>query len=85
MSDVAAKFDKGKTRYDLIPPEPLEELGKVCERHGHKLSELPTLVKRPRSTLVKLIDEYLWVTITNKCKAPTNQVLEQWMEWTNWS
>lgn len=36
MSDVAAKFDKGKTRYDLIPPEPLEELGKVYSMGAEK-------------------------------------------------
>lgn len=62
----------------------LEELGEICARNGHALSELPALANRCDSTLVKLIDEYLWVTITNECKAPTNQVLEQWAEWAHW-
>lgn len=60
----------------------LEELGETCKKNGYSLSDLPELVGRPNdSSLVKLNDEYFWVTITNKCKAPSNQVLEQWTGW----
>jgi hypothetical protein len=62
----------------------LEELGETCKKNGYGLSDLPELVGRPSdSSLVKLIDEYFWVTITNKCKAPSNQILEQWTAWTH--
>lgn len=59
----------------------LEELNEACERNSHKLSDLPQLLGRPKSTLAKLIDEYFWVTVSRKCPAPTSEELMQWAQW----
>lgn len=59
----------------------LQELEEACGKNGCKLSELPKLIGRSESSLVKLIDEYYWVTVTRKCPAPPNDVLARWMAW----
>jgi hypothetical protein len=45
----------------------LSELEKECKEGGLKIFDLVKITNRPFSTLPKLIDEYNWVTITNKC------------------
>lgn len=47
--------------------ETLEGLQKECKVIGIELSDLIKITNRPISSLPKLIDEYNWVTITNKC------------------
>ena len=59
----------------------LNDLTKVCEEKGFQLAELPSRLGRPQSSLAKMIDEYLWVTITNKCAAPDRETLESWVSW----
>lgn len=59
----------------------LDELGKLCRTEGFDLSGLPARIGRPRSTLVKLIDEHHWVTISRRCMPPDRKTLQQWMEW----
>jgi len=48
----------------------IEELNQACITRGHSLSALPQLLNRRTSSLVKLIDEYFWVTISRKCPVP---------------
>jgi hypothetical protein len=45
----------------------LSELEIECKEGGFKIFDLVKITNRPISTLPKLIDEYNWVTITNKC------------------
>jgi len=59
----------------------LNNLSNECQKQGFTLADLPNKVGRPQSTLPKLIDEYLWVTITHKCQPPTKQMLERWVQW----
>lgn len=59
----------------------LEELGEACERNGYNLSSLPELIGGPDSSIAKLIDEYLWVTITRNRPAPTDEILTRWANW----
>jgi hypothetical protein len=59
----------------------LLDLRGECEKHGFTLNDLPVQLGRPKSSLPKLIDEYLWVTVTNKCKLPTKPMLEHWVRW----
>jgi len=59
----------------------LLELSRECQRHGFQLSDLPKKLNEPESTLVKLIDEYLWVTICQNCPAPEKSELERWAGW----
>lgn len=59
----------------------LNDLAKSCHEKGFELTDLPSKVGRPQSSLAKLLDEYLWVTITSKCAAPDKNTLERWVEW----
>jgi hypothetical protein len=59
----------------------LEELDQACKELGHRLSDLPELLNRHTSSLVKLIDEYFWVTVSRKCPAPARAELLKWAAW----
>lgn len=53
---------------------------------GHCLADVPHLVQGPHlvdgdRSLVKLVDEFHWITITGKHVVPTRDVLEQWLRW----
>ena len=59
----------------------LEDVGRLCEREGFELTDLPKKLGRPQSTLPKLVDEYHWVTITSGCKPPHSDTLQRWADW----
>ena len=59
----------------------IADLAAACKRNGHSLDELPKLVGRPDSTLVKLLDEYHWVVVTRGCQPPPTATLAQWAIW----
>lgn len=50
-------------------------------RLGHSLGEVSQLVQRSGASLVKLADEYYWITITYGHTVPTRDELEQWLRW----
>jgi|SRR5579862_4258033 len=59
--------------------ERLQDLSVECTQRGFALADLPTKMERPMSTLPKLIDEYLWVTVTNKFQPKL--LIERWEKW----
>ena len=80
-----------KLGYDRSPESYRKFLGSVQE-HVRRLEEeaahlgisatdLPKLMKRPGSSITKLVDEYYWVTITKDCTPPTEEELERWTSW----
>lgn len=54
----------GYTDYLLHVKEEIFRLEDECEKHGIILNDLPQILDRPNVTTVKLVDEYLWLTIT---------------------
>lgn len=50
-------------------------------RFGIKVGDIPFAVRRPESSIPKLIDEYYWVTITMGCAPATAKDLERWFGW----
>ena len=50
-------------------------------RFGISLAQVPACVCRPDSTLPKLVDEYLWVTVSQGYKPPSRTEIEHWAEW----
>ncbi len=51
-------------------------------RHfGLQPGKIPRAVKRPHSTLVKLVDEYNWIVITTGVTPPTSAELASWTRW----
>jgi len=80
-----------KLGYDRSPESYRKFLGSVQE-HVRRLEEeaahlgisatdLPKLMKRPGSSIPKLVDEFYWVTITKECAPPTEDELERWASW----
>lgn len=59
----------------------MSELSTDCQKHEIELSQLPEKLNQSHASPVKLADEYLWVTITQKCPAPDKPLLERWVEW----
>jgi hypothetical protein len=59
----------------------LKELKNACNRDGFTLEQLPNRLRRIHSTVPKLIDEYHWVTITNHCSPPTQDIFQKWARW----
>jgi hypothetical protein len=59
----------------------LIDLKTECEKHGFELAELHSRLGRPVSSLPKLMDEYLWVTITNKWNL--EEMIESWTKWSS--
>lgn len=56
----------------------IEEL---CKANDFDISELPHKMDRDGSTVLELINEYVWVTVTRKCKLPSAQNLALWAHW----
>ncbi len=67
--------------YLRIARDHLEGLTSDCKEKGFEITDLPLLVGRPESSVAKLIDEFFWVTISRKCPAPDDALLNQWVSW----
>ena len=52
-----------------------------CERNGFPISRLPIELGRPNSSVVSLLNEYLWVTISAGARLPHRFTLARWAEW----
>lgn len=59
----------------------ISELEMDVTRLAHSLADVPQLVQRSGATIVKLVDEYYWITITKGHVVPTRKDLEQWLRW----
>jgi len=53
----------------------------LCKANDFDISELPHKIDRDGSTVLELINEYVWVTVTRKCKLPSPQNLALWAHW----
>ncbi len=56
-------------------------IGELCKANDFDISELPHKMNRGGSTVLELINEYVWVTVTRKCKLPSAQNLALWAQW----
>lgn len=59
------------------------DLDKQCRINGFGIEDLPIKINRPTATIPIIIDEYHWVTITNKVEPPDKNVLRGWIDWKN--
>lgn len=59
----------------------LVQLASECEQHGFSLSDLPRRLDRPQDTLPKLVDKFLWITITRGAHLPSPSMVQQWLGW----
>jgi len=59
----------------------LVQLKGECSRHGFTLNELPGRLGRQQSSLIKLLDEYNFVVITNAFRIPHIETIQEWYYW----
>lgn len=66
----ALQFQKngdGYVEYLLFVKSMISSLASECKSKRLELNHLPKAFSRPGVSLVKLIDEYLWLTLTRNC------------------
>jgi len=52
----------------------------LCRGKGFQIDDLPKQLGRPNSTVLALVNEYVWITETKKCKLPPSHTLARWAE-----
>ena len=60
-----------------------ERIEELCKANDFGISELPHKIDRDDSTVLELINEYIWVTVTRKGKLPSAQNLALWANWSS--
>jgi len=76
--------DGGKESYHTFLMEIkklAETIGDLCKANGFNISKLPRKIDRDGSTVLELINEYIWITVTRKCKLPSAHNLAVWAQW----
>ena len=53
-------------------------IGDLCRNKGFQIDDLPHKLGRPNSTVLALVNEYIWVTETRKVELPSSATLTQW-------
>ena len=53
-------------------------IGKLCRNKGFQIDDLPQKLGRPNSTVLALVNEYIWITETREIKLPSSEILTQW-------
>ena len=53
-------------------------IGDLCRIKGFQIDDLPQRLGRSNSTVLALVNEYIWVTVTRKVELPSSETLTQW-------
>jgi hypothetical protein len=53
-------------------------IGDLCMKKGLHIDDLPRRLRRPNSTVLELVNEYIWVTVTSEIELPSSETLAQW-------
>jgi len=61
--------------------ELVEQLCSEAAKLGIPCEQIPLEIGQPRSTLLKLVDEYKWVTVTKDSPPPEAQDIAKWHTW----
>ena len=79
-----SKFDSSSDSYceylDHVK-ELVEQLCSEAAGFGIPREQIPLEIGQPRSTLLKLVDEYKWVTVTKDSPPPEAQDIAKWHTW----
>jgi len=54
-------------------------IGDLCRSKGFQIDDLSEKIGRPNSTILELVNEYIWVTETRGIKLPSSGTLTQWV------
>jgi len=50
----------------------------LCRNKGFQIDALPQRLGRSNATVLALVNEYIWVTVTRKVELPSSETLTQW-------
>ncbi len=53
-------------------------IGDLCRSKGFQIDDLPQKLERPHSTVLSLVNEYIWLTVTRRVGLPSSETLMQW-------
>lgn len=53
----------------------------LCKRNGFYINQLPVKLERPQSTVLELINEYLYIRVTRNIEPPSSEKLFEWASW----
>ena len=53
-------------------------VARLCRNKGFQIDDLPRKLGRPNSTVLALVNEYIWVTVTRKVDFPSSETIAQW-------
>ena len=68
------------SRYLKIIRNLISHIGELCRNKGFQIEDLPKELGRPDSTVLALVNEYIWVTETRKVELPSSRTLARWAE-----
>jgi len=69
---------KSYSRYLKTIRNITSHIGTLCRNKGFQIDDLPKELGRPNSTVLALVNEYIWVTETRKVELPSPRTLAQW-------
>ncbi len=59
-------------------------IGNLCQNKGFRIEDLPGQLERPKSTVIELVNEYIWVTVPRsngrRVEMPSSATLARWAE-----
>jgi len=59
-----------------------QSLAKQCHQYDFDISELPLKLGRSETTtVVALLNEHMWVTVSEEVKLPSQEILASWAKW----
>jgi hypothetical protein len=53
-------------------------IGDLCMKKGFRIDDLPRRLGRRNSTVLELVNEYIWVTVTSEIELPSSETLTRW-------
>ena len=53
-------------------------IGALCRNKGFRIDDLPQTLGRPDSTVLALVNEYIWVTVTRQVELPSSDTIARW-------
>ena len=80
---VAFKCDgspESYSRYLKIIRNLTSHIGVLCRNKGFQIDDLPRELGRPDSTVIALVNEYIWITETRQVELPSSRTLARWVE-----
>jgi len=72
---------KGYLEFLKLVRQRARSLAPQCEKNDFVITDLPARLKRDSSSVVALLNEHLWVTISADVVLPTKDTLAEWASW----